>query len=103
MPTRNHIDLVVKAIKVLEVLAAGPPVTTLKDVAANAGLVKSSAFRILYTLKEMGYVDRPGYNGSYSLTLKVSGLVRRAPARPALVTLARPHLGRLRDVLHESV
>jgi IclR family acetate operon transcriptional repressor len=103
MSARNHIDLVVKAIRVLETLAAGPPAMTLKHIATKTGLVKSSAFRILFTLKEMGYVEQPGNNGSYSITFKVAGLVRRAPARPALVTVARPYLGPLRDILQESV
>ena len=98
---RNYIDLVEKTLSVLHALGDGA--VTLKDIAARTGLLKSSAFRILYTLKELGYVERPAGNGTYRVTCKVLELSRGAPGRPLLLTLARPYLNRLRDVLQESI
>ncbi|MCP4249826.1 MAG: helix-turn-helix domain-containing protein, partial [bacterium] len=52
MAARNYIELIEKSMRVLEVLAAGNGNgKSLKDVAAETGLVKSSVFRILFTLR----------------------------------------------------
>ena len=49
----------------------------LREITKDVGLVKSSVFRILFTLKEAGYVEQPEENGVYRLTLKTAGLSRR--------------------------
>jgi hypothetical protein len=98
---RNSIDLVEKALGVLHALGDGA--VTLTDIAARTGLLKSSAFRILYTLRELGCVEKPAGNGTYRVTCKVLELSRAAPGRPLLLTLARPYLNRLQDVLQESI
>ena len=101
MAARNHIELVVKSMNVLETLAESAEGASLKDIAARVGLVKSSVFRILYTLKNIGYVEH-GEGGLYRLTFKTTGLVRRSADRPTLSNLARHHLVDLRDALQES-
>lgn len=103
MPAKNHIDLVIKTLAVLEALAASEHGKALKEVAKDVGLVKSSVFRILFTLKEAGYVEQPETNGLYRLTFKTAGLSRRNAERLGLAGVARPHLTRLRDKLDESV
>lgn len=103
MPAKNHIELVVKTMAVLESLAKAQHGKALKEIAAEVGLVKSSVFRILYTLKEAGYVEQSEANGSYRLTLKTAGLSRKNTERLRLADIARPHLTRLRDELDESV
>lgn len=103
MPAKNHIDLVVKTLAVLESLANSEYGKPLKEIAKEVGLVKSSAFRILFTLKETGYVEQPETNGIYRLTLKTAGLSRRNANRLGLATVARPHLISLREKLDESV
>lgn len=103
MPAKNHIDLVVKTLAVLEVLAANEFGKPLNAIAEEVSLVKSSAFRILYTLKETGYVEQPETNGVYRLTLKSAGLLRNNAKSLGLATVARPHLIGLRDELDESV
>lgn len=103
MAARNHIDLVVKTMKVLEALAASDAGLSLKDVAARVELVKSSAFRILFTLRETGYVEQAGANGTYRLAIKTAQLAQRAVHRPTLAAVARPHLEELRNTLGESV
>ncbi|MEO6910241.1 MAG: IclR family transcriptional regulator [Edaphobacter sp.] len=103
MPAKNHIDLVIKTLAVLEALAASEHGKALKEIAKDVGLVKSSVFRILFTLKEAGYVEQPESNGIYRLTFKTAGLSRRNTERLGLADVARPHLTRLRDGLDESV
>jgi IclR family acetate operon transcriptional repressor len=102
MAARNYIELVEKTIRVIEVLAQAGGRRSLKEIAAATGLVKSSAFRILFTLRQLGYVER-GPDGSYQLSLKVISLAKGAAAKASLTTVARPHMERLRDQLGESV
>ncbi len=103
MAAKNHIELVIKTLAVLESLAESEHGKVLRDIAREVSLVKSSVFRILYTLKEAGYVEQPETNGLYRLTLRTAGLARRNAGRLGLTELARPHLSRLRDALDESV
>ena len=103
MAARNHIELVITTMAVLECLAASEHGKPLGDIATEVGLVKSSAFRVLFTLKEAGYVEQPEANGVYRLTLRTAGLARRNSERLGLTDLARPHLARLRDAMDESV
>jgi DNA-binding IclR family transcriptional regulator len=103
MPAKNHIDLVVKTLKVLESLAESENGKALKEIAQEVGLVKSSVFRILFTLKAEGYVEQPETNGVYRLTLKTAGLTRRNMKRLGLMAVARPYLTRMRNELDESV
>jgi DNA-binding IclR family transcriptional regulator len=55
MAAKNHIDLVVNTMAVIEALANSEYGKPLKEIAEEVGLVKSSAFRILFTLKQAGY------------------------------------------------
>jgi DNA-binding IclR family transcriptional regulator len=103
MPARNHIDLTVKTMRVLEALVDRADGASLKEVAQRLGLIKSSVFRILFTLKELGYVEQVGENGRYRLTFKTSGLVRRSIERLTLSKIARPHMVTLRNQVQESV
>jgi DNA-binding IclR family transcriptional regulator len=103
MPARNHIDLTVKTMSVLESLVESPEGASLKDVAARVSLIKSSVFRILFTLKELGYVEQVSESGRYRLTFKTAGLVRRSIEHLTLGKLARSRLVNLRDRLQESV
>lgn len=100
MPARNHVEVVARTFRVLEALAGGP--AELREIAARSGLGKSTAFRILYTLKELGYVEQPGPTAPYHLSWKMTALARRAGADRVLAEVARPYLVRLRDQLEES-
>jgi DNA-binding IclR family transcriptional regulator len=103
MAARNHIELVEKTLRVLETLAGSEGGCSVTALAAQLGLVKSSTFRILYSLKEQGYVERVSGNGPYRLTRKVLALARSTTFRPTLLGVARPYLARIRDQLRESV
>lgn len=102
MPARNYIELIEKTFAVLDVLAQHQEGCALKQIAAQTGLVKSSVFRILHTLKELGYVEQMGPEGAYQSTLKILALSRAAVTRDLLIRMARPHLHKLRDDLGES-
>ncbi len=100
MAARNYVVLVEKTTKVLEALGSGS--RQLKEIAAAVGIGKSGAFRILYTLKQLGYVEQPDSAGAYRLTLKLLSVARGSVPAASLPMVARPWLVRLRDILGES-
>jgi IclR family transcriptional regulator, acetate operon repressor len=103
MAARNRISLVGKTLGVLEALAETDAPAQLKDIAGQVGLVKSSVYRILYSLKELGYVEQVEGTGGYILTWRMHTLLRKGAARMTLLDLARPHMVRLRDEVEETV
>ena len=103
MPARNNITLVGKTMRVLEALAACGGSTSLKDLTARVDLVKSSVYPILYSLRELGYVEPADSAGVYTLTWKMHSLLRKGSTQRALWDLARPHMTKLRDEIQETV
>jgi ribose transport system substrate-binding protein len=58
------IEAAVRVLDVLEIFRNTGEEATLNDVAARLGLVKSTAFRLLYTLEKKRYIERvPGSRG----------------------------------------
>ena len=102
MPARNHIDLIVKTMRVLETLARSEMPLELKTIATEAGLVKSSAFRVLYTLRELGYVEHEALSRAYHLSAKMRRMASRPSRRRTLIQTVRPFLMRLQAALDES-
>lgn len=102
MPARNHIAVVEKALAVFEALARFNGSAELKDLAEKTGIGKSTVFRILHTLKELGYVEQVSHGQVYTTTAKVFGLARSPARRPRLTNIVHPYLVRLRNELQES-
>lgn len=102
MPARNDVAVVARTMAVFEALARFEGSAELKSVAAKTGIGKSTVFRILYTLKKLGYVEQASQGGAYSTTAKVFSLARSPVKKPRLTTIAHPYLVRLRDQLQES-
>ncbi len=73
MPTNNHIEVIARTIDVLEAFE-GKPGMSLNELSHRVPIVKSSIYRILYTLEELGYVSKSS-GGKYSLTGKFGRLV----------------------------
>lgn len=100
MAARNHIEVLARAFCVLEALAEGA--AELRQLAQKTGMGKSTIFRILYTLKELGYVEQSAPAGPYALSPKLLALARGPASEFVLAEVARPYLARLRDELGES-
>jgi len=101
MAAKNHIDLVDKTMRVLEIIGAHSGGIALREIAARAGLVKSSAFRILFTLTELGYCEKAPGNGTYAATPQFRAL-GGADTRSSLVAIAKPRLEQSRSRLGEA-
>ena len=66
---RYYVELVGKALNILEVLRQSRNELRLTDVASAVHLDKSSTFRILYTLQKHGYVFRDTATKKYRVSL----------------------------------
>jgi IclR family transcriptional regulator, KDG regulon repressor len=91
------------SFKVLEALKDTDAELTLQGITQLGNINKTSAFRILFTLDKLGYVQRNPATGKYRLGLKVTELARRMLSGRRLVSVARPHLVRLRDQFDETM
>jgi DNA-binding IclR family transcriptional regulator len=92
-----------KAFAILDVLARRDEGLGLSELAAAAGLGKSTALGILAALEEVRAVERDPSTRRYTLGLQLFELGRAVDARLDLKDLARPILGRLMDKSRQSV
>jgi DNA-binding IclR family transcriptional regulator len=102
MPKDHYIELVGKVVLLLEVLRDEPEGLSLQALSARTGFVKSSAHRILSSLKRHGYVEQDGAGGPYKLGLQVMTLARGLNGRNGLVETAKPHLREAMEAFDES-
>ncbi|PWR14103.1 IclR family transcriptional regulator [Micromonospora acroterricola] len=86
-----------RAMRVLELLAREP--AQLGDVAADLGVHKSTALRLLQTLEAGGFARRR--DGGWTVGLRLIGLAQQALDSLDVRTVAHPHLAALgRDCGH---
>lgn len=91
------------AIRILDAFYESDSDLSLHDVCAAAKVGKTSAFRILYTLDKLGYVERDASSRRYRLGLRIAAAARKVLAGGNLVRIARPHLSRLRREFQETI
>lgn len=84
-----------KALRVLEVVAASAHPMSLSDVAESVGFDKSTAYRMLNTLVEAGYIVRDDTAKRYHLSYKVVHLSRNLLAENEVLRLSRQMLDRI--------
>jgi DNA-binding IclR family transcriptional regulator len=82
-----------KALGLLEATAGHPDGRSLADLAAEVGMPKPTAHRILKSLTTLGYLERPA-SGVYRQSPQVKRLVSDATVRRLIDAAARP----LRDL-----
>jgi DNA-binding IclR family transcriptional regulator len=90
-----------RAITVLEILARGDARVT--DVAAQLGVHKSTAFRLLTALEDRGLVEQDGDRGRYRLGFGILRLAGAVSARMDVHRYGRPVCERLARELGETV
>lgn len=92
---KNVVQSVAKAFAVLKAFDASLPELTISEVAARAGLDRGTAFRLVHTLCQLGYLAPVPRGRRYRLTLKCLELGYTPLARADLKMLARPLLNDL--------
>ncbi len=101
MPANNYIAVIEKSVRVLEAFQ-GQREVALAELAARTRLVKSSVFRILFTLERLGCVQKVN-GGRYSLTSRLARLAGDYPPRSNLSSLAAPFMAELLRRFQETI
>lgn len=95
---------VYKTLDILELfLTSGSSEMRLTDIASLAGLNKTTVNRILSVLVEKGYVTQRVPRGKYTLGTKFLHYSTFIKKRWSLLSVAKPHLNELNNILKESV
>jgi DNA-binding IclR family transcriptional regulator len=101
--SRDHyIALVGKIVRVAETLRDEPDGLSLQNLALRTGYVKSSAHRILRSLKRHGYIEQDLSGGKYRLGLQFLTLASGFISHIELVNLGRPYLDELVERFDEN-
>ncbi|WP_298937652.1 IclR family transcriptional regulator [uncultured Ruegeria sp.] len=93
---------VVKAFRLLEILARSNTPMGVTALSEDAGLGKSNVHRLLQTMAELGYVDAKG-GGDYSASLRIWELGSFVFARLSIREVARPMMEDLARISRETV
>ncbi len=95
--------MVGNAFRVLDLFYDAEGEMGLQHVTRETGITKSSAFRILCTLEELGYVVRSAQSGKYRLGRRLLEAAARAKGRRTIVQVAQPHMRELHTRFGETV
>ena len=98
----SSIQVIDRAARLLDAIAANKTPVSLKHLAAKTDLHPSTAFRILASLLQHGFVERDDA-GHYRLGVKLLQLGSRVQGRMNTRREARPILEWLRDQIGETV
>ena len=96
----DFVEALARGLDVLTCFSEVRPTMTLAEVAAEAGLARPTARRLLLTLHELGYVRIDG--GTFTLTPQVMRLGIAYVGSLGLWDIARPHMADLVAHTHES-
>ena len=99
----QKIQVISRAFAVIECLSEFPVGLGVTEIATRIQLNKSTVFRILNTLVDLGYIEKNAQNERYKLSLKFLQLSRMMINQTELKVLAYPHLKRLASKTLQSV
>ncbi len=88
-----------RALTVLGFFSATEPELSSAEIGARLGLHQTTAYRLLTTMEQSGYVERDARTGLYRLGLKVVELAGLKLNQMDLCRHAQPELNALRDAL----
>jgi DNA-binding IclR family transcriptional regulator len=98
---RYTVDAAAKALDLLCAFSFREPRLTLADLATRTRMPRPTAFRLLTTLEQAGFVAK--FNGEYQLGIKCFVLGNVVASSLDLREKAQAHLERLRDTAGETV
>ncbi|MCY0864576.1 MAG: IclR family transcriptional regulator [Sulfobacillus sp.] len=97
-----RVQSVERAFRLLEKLVMHTEMS-LGQLAEAAGMHKSTAYRLLHTLMELGYVEQDGDQGSYRVGIRLVEMGGLATRSWPLHRAAEPVMDRLAEALGEAV
>jgi DNA-binding IclR family transcriptional regulator len=101
LSTRRYtVDAAAKALELLSVFSFREPRLSLADLAARTGIPRATAFRLLSTLEQSGFLAKD--HGAYQVGIKCFVLGNIVAGGLDLRETAHPHLVALRDATRET-
>ena len=97
---RYTVDAAAKALELLSVFSFREPRLSLADLAERTGIPRATAFRLLSTLEQSGFLAKE--HGAYQLGIKCFVLGNIVAGGLDLRETAHPHLVALRDATRET-
>lgn len=91
-----------RGLRILGEFSRSEPVLTPPELARRLGVPRTTVFRLLVTLEQMGFVERTADGRAYRLGLAVLRMGFEYLASLSMVELGRPLLERLRDSTNYS-
>ena len=95
--SRYIVPALSRGLVLLEAFSAERPTLTLSELSKAVGLSRSSTYRLVYTLEDMGFLLRDEGTKNYRLGTRILALGFAYLASQELVEIAQPHLETLRD------
>ncbi|SFA68891.1 transcriptional regulator, IclR family [Poseidonocella pacifica] len=86
-----------RGLRVLEILGAAETPMSLSDIARAMELSRSSAFRLVYTLRQMEFIREAEQANTFTLGARVLNLGFAYLNQQPITAIARPILANLRD------
>ncbi|VTU13256.1 Transcriptional regulator KdgR [Variovorax sp. SRS16] len=99
---KSRIQSISKMMDILGCFSTTSRHLTLGQIAKSAGVPRPTAHRMLSALREIGFVEQDGRNGSYSLGIRLFELGSLALANLDLLREAKPYMDRLSRLSGES-
>jgi DNA-binding IclR family transcriptional regulator len=97
---RYTVDAAAKALELLSVFSFREPRLSLAELAARTGIPRATAFRLLSTLEQSGFLDK--VHGAFQPGIKCFVLGNIVAGGLDLRETARPHLVALREATRET-
>jgi len=100
---RNFISSLARGLSILEAFDPANPKMGIAELAKETGLSKSTVFRLVQTLRSLGYIVHAGDEKKFILGPKVLGLGFAALSSMELREVAQPYLLGLSGLVKETV
>ncbi len=100
--SRYKIEALARGLEILALFTSEKPSLNLAEIVAATNLNKSRAFRLISTLKMLGYLERDAMTRCYRPGLKVLELGFTALNSLEMAQIAQPYLKALSDVCGET-
>ena len=91
-----------KGLDIIELLASQKNLMTISDISNVLDRSKSEIFRMITTLEEREYIERPNGNDSYTLTNKIFELGMQSAPTSNLLEIAMPEMQSLATEIRQS-
>jgi len=100
---RKFISSLARGLSILESFDQAQPSMGIADLAKKTGLSMSTTYRLVYTLRSLGYIIPDSHDSKYTLGPKVLSLGYAVLSSLELREIARPYLLRLSHLAKETV